>query len=618
MKIQINVYSCIIYFLLITFANATPHTTQTSFPLPRRFQLPNGIALGPDGSLFIGSVTEGHIIRRRPNGRFETFFRGHPKVFAGTSLRVDHTRGWLWGASPDFLGTRRKDGSLHRRPHRIFAISLKDATLQRVIYLPKGGFGNDIAISPRGDVFITDSKLGCIWKVHNNATTLKRWFRAPQLQRGKLGPAGIALFPNGDLLVGLFSVGKLYRISKKHKHIKRLFPSVNIKNADGLRVLPDRSIVVLDANIGRSGRVILLRKGKTPHILAQGLKDPVNLTYNPQSGALWVTTCDIRRLMKPKQHKRVPKQFYIHRVLSPRWKKRPSAVKTLRLPKAFYPESIAMAADGTIFTGSATRSTILTLTKNTPPTRWLDGTKMGLMSVQGLLVHEPTQRLFVCTGDLKVAKIKDRPSALFAFDLRTKRKRGYWTLPSGGFCNDLTQDGHGGLLISDTSKARILRLSLQSKKPQLKTWLTHPLLGGSAYNGNGIAYDHSTQSIYLNTFADGRLLQITMNRTGHPKHVRSLKLPRRLDGADGMRVMGAGRLLIFENGLIKGNGRITEASIHGQKVTLRTLHTATTQPTSGLFTGTELLYLRSHFSEVFGKQKTRTPRAAAIVIQPLP
>jgi hypothetical protein len=99
--------------------------------LPANFQYPNGIAHASDGTLYVGSVTSGQILRITPEGKVETFFPGNDEVFASTSLRLDEPRGILWGTSPDFLGTRGANGEVTRRAPRIFALDTRSGEVLR-------------------------------------------------------------------------------------------------------------------------------------------------------------------------------------------------------------------------------------------------------------------------------------------------------------------------------------------------------------------------------------------------------------------------------------------------------------------------------------------------------
>jgi len=131
---------------------ANPIQQLPSIQLPSGFQYPNGITHASDGTLYVGSVTSGQILRISPEGKAETFFPGTDEIFAATSLRLDQQRGVLWGASPDFLGIGSADGQVTRR-HRIFAVDTRTAKVLQVIPMPDEGFGNDIALDTSGGTF---------------------------------------------------------------------------------------------------------------------------------------------------------------------------------------------------------------------------------------------------------------------------------------------------------------------------------------------------------------------------------------------------------------------------------------------------------------------------------
>ncbi len=114
-------YVAAVLSALALWAPAPPRAEATAerIPLPAGFAYPNGIARGSDGTLYVGSVTSGRVLRLPPGAPgWDTLFPGSPSIFAGTSLRLDEPRGLLWGASPDFLGAPRADGPVERHPHR--------------------------------------------------------------------------------------------------------------------------------------------------------------------------------------------------------------------------------------------------------------------------------------------------------------------------------------------------------------------------------------------------------------------------------------------------------------------------------------------------------------------
>ncbi|HEY9710528.1 MAG TPA: hypothetical protein V6D48_20130, partial [Oculatellaceae cyanobacterium] len=179
--------------------NSTLTNALASIELPANFQYPNGIAHASDGTLYVGSVTSGQILRINPEGKVETFFPGNDEVFAATSLRLDEQRGILWGTSPDFLGTRGATGEVTRRSHRIFAIDTHSGEVLRVIPTPDGGFGNDIAIDPTGGIYVTDSARPRIHYLAPGATQFQTWAEDEQFRSQEIGLAGIVHHSSGVL-----------------------------------------------------------------------------------------------------------------------------------------------------------------------------------------------------------------------------------------------------------------------------------------------------------------------------------------------------------------------------------------------------------------------------------
>ncbi|BAR68499.1 hypothetical protein PALA11_03386 [Pseudomonas aeruginosa] len=104
-----------------------PSCAATSIVLPAGARYPNGIAHAADGTLYVGLVTSGRILRKPPGGEWETFFAGSLAIFAATALRLDEPRGLLWGNSPDFLPAGR------RRPHGVFALDLATGAVRRYL-----------------------------------------------------------------------------------------------------------------------------------------------------------------------------------------------------------------------------------------------------------------------------------------------------------------------------------------------------------------------------------------------------------------------------------------------------------------------------------------------------
>ncbi len=82
--------------------------------------------------------------------------------------------------------------------------------MREALTLPDGGFGNDIALTPEGDVLVTDSKHG---RLLRRDVARRRWTVLAEggllKQIDGIGAAGIARESDGRLIVGNFGTGKL-------------------------------------------------------------------------------------------------------------------------------------------------------------------------------------------------------------------------------------------------------------------------------------------------------------------------------------------------------------------------------------------------------------------------
>jgi sugar lactone lactonase YvrE len=312
-----------------SIASLTPASRETRIALPNGFQYPNGIARASDGTLYVGSITSGKILRILPNGKIDTFFPGTNEIFAATSLRLDEQRSILWGTSPDFLGIRGDNGKVTRRPHRIFALDIQTGKVLRVILMPDSGFGNDMAIDPQGGVYITDSNRPRIHYLAPGAEQLQVWAEDARLRSQPVGLAGIARAANGVVVVGLFSEGRFFKVTSSPQgklQVEEIALQRSIENPDGMVFAPDGSLLVIEGAIASgNGRLLRIRDILTPkskpkaiEILADKMESPVNLTIEGRE--IWVTESRICHRLLPGREAAIPDRFFIHHFTLPSFK----------------------------------------------------------------------------------------------------------------------------------------------------------------------------------------------------------------------------------------------------------------------------------------------------------
>jgi hypothetical protein len=314
---------CVAALFVVTNASASDSKAGARrVELPADFAYPNGIAVASkDGAVFVGSIVSGRIIKSRAGGGWGTLFPGSAEIFAGTTLRLDEQRGLLWGTSPDFLGLISTDEHVKPRPARIFAINVHTGAPVKVIPMPDGGVGNDIAIDPGGGLYVTDSRNPRILYLPPGTDRFEIFLEDERLRAGGgLGLAGVALASDGALAVGMFDSGRLFLIARNTDGPPTLTEITlprRLENPDGMRFAPDgRHLLLVEGAIqSGDGRLIsidtrTLAISDRIQTIAAGLESPVNLAL-AVDGAAWVTEARIRHRLIPGGAREMPDEFRI-------------------------------------------------------------------------------------------------------------------------------------------------------------------------------------------------------------------------------------------------------------------------------------------------------------------
>lgn len=300
-------------------AAASADCTESSMTLPPGALYPNGIARATDGTLYVGLITSGNVLRKRPGQAWETFFPGADTVFASNALRLDERRGLLWGNSPDFLSGGKT------RANRIYALNVADGTLNRSLALPAGEMGNDIVLGADGTVYVTETRGGGILRLRPGEAAFRTLYQDPQLAAPSgLGAAGIVLLDDRLMAVANFGTGKLYTLSynaPKPQLTEMRLPRL-IENPDGMGLAPDGALIVLENGIqSGQGRILRIPSPKAAgthriEVLREGMESPVNLTITPQ-GCAFVSESRIRHRLLPGHETEVPDSFRLYQLPLP-------------------------------------------------------------------------------------------------------------------------------------------------------------------------------------------------------------------------------------------------------------------------------------------------------------
>jgi streptogramin lyase len=241
---------------------ATP--TLESIPIPGTKAFPESITSTRDGTLYVGRLGDGGIVRVKPRTRESTIFV-QPGASGSRSILgvfADEASNTLWACSNDLsaLGAPAT-GSDTGSALKVF--DLKTGNGKRSVSLPGShAFCNDIAVDAQGSVYVTDSANPTILKLSAGATAFDVFAQDSSFsaaQSGGAGLDGIAFGSDGNLYVTNYTAGELIRVEVKGGRAGRitsLSGNHRLKFPDGLRTLGNNSFLLVEGS-GTLDRVVI-------------------------------------------------------------------------------------------------------------------------------------------------------------------------------------------------------------------------------------------------------------------------------------------------------------------------------------------------------------------------
>jgi sugar lactone lactonase YvrE len=243
----------------------------------------------------------------------------------------------------------------------------------------------------------------------------------------------------------------------------------------------------------------------------------------------------------------------------------------LALPgAAYYPESLTVGADGTLYVGSLGGGGIVRIR---PTSETADPFVAGsTKNVAGVYVDDEAKLLYVCENDF-TSKPAVVPQVA-AYRLSDGQQANVYPFPQAGVCNDMVLDGGRNLYVTD-SGGRIYVLRPGSSA--LAVFSADPVLAPSMAGGfgaDGIVWDDDA-ALLVNLFSDSRLLRVQIRPDGSAGEITPITVTPALQNPDGMRLLDARTVV-----LVEGAGRVTQLSINGAAATGKVLADGLDSPTS--------------------------------------
>ncbi|HET6918273.1 MAG TPA: hypothetical protein VFI46_02285 [Jiangellaceae bacterium] len=328
-------------FLAVALVSWAPAATASTHPdldardassltVPGDNFFPESIAATPAGTLFVGSVVTGEILRFRTGSTTaETFVPAG--VNAGTAgVLVDARRGVLWACAVDLN---------FQTPTALRAFDLRTGTLRANYEVPDRGVCADIAVA-HGDVYITDTTdptaatqlPGRILRLTTPRPTqadggmLTVWSADPLFTR-PLQSSGIPVQINGIAFDGIstlyttnLNTGELLRVPIRLDGSAAAASVIDLDRdlvvPDGIRMLDPARLLIVEG-VGRL-TLVNVHTGTTA-VVAESLDQPTSVV--PARGSLWVSEGQVLRLFGG-QPPNLP--FKVRRLAAPTLPRQPS------------------------------------------------------------------------------------------------------------------------------------------------------------------------------------------------------------------------------------------------------------------------------------------------------
>jgi glucose/arabinose dehydrogenase len=246
-------------------------------------------------------------------------------------------------------------------------------------------------------------------------------------------------------------------------------------------------------------------------------------------------------------------------------------------------ENLTSSLDGTVYFGSMAKGTIYRAPPGTSRAEpWILGSAASLTRVLGVLADDKANTLWVCqnaTDGRNGAPVVGQ-TALRAFNLKTGVAKGSYPFPPrSGVCNDIAIAADGGAYVSESFGGRIHRL--KPGATALEVWASDSALAvidGLSFLADG--------SLYANNFTTGKLFRVPVNADGSAGPVQPIETSIPLGRPDGLRTVGPRTLIQAE-----GQGRVTELTINGNRADVRVLQDGLTAATGVTLVGNAALVL---------------------------
>ena len=264
----------------MTAANAGP----LSIALPGARAFPESITSARDGTLFVGRLGEGGIVRVDPRTGAAAVFvaPGAAGSRSITGVLADEPSGTLWACSNDLSALGGPSGGPDQGA-ALKAFDLRTGAAKSSVPLPEpNSFCNDIAVDAAGAVYTTDSANPTVLRLAAGTSRFEVFATNPQFappQPNSAGLDGIAFGGDGALYVTTYAAGGFFRIAIEKGRAVRVIKLQGraLGLPDGLRPLGRKSFLLVEGT-GTLDRVEVDRDEFRAAPLRAGFRTPTSVS----------------------------------------------------------------------------------------------------------------------------------------------------------------------------------------------------------------------------------------------------------------------------------------------------------------------------------------------------
>lgn len=288
------------------------HAAQELVAVPGERAFPESVTSTGDGTLYVGSIVEGGILRAPPGAAtaepwIAPAAHGTRSIFG---VLADESTGTLWACSNDVsaIGIPSPGDALGST---LKGFDLATGALKSSAALPgEQPFCNDIAVGPDGRVYVSDILASRVLRLTPDGSGFEVWTADERLAPEPDGPGvdGLVFGSDGALYLTTFGKGELFRVAVGPDGaagaVTPLVPSRALTMPDTLRLLDDGRLLLVEGG-GSLDLVTVVGDKAQIETLADGFITPVSVTQVGDTA--WVAEGQLGHLFDPALKDKQPK-----------------------------------------------------------------------------------------------------------------------------------------------------------------------------------------------------------------------------------------------------------------------------------------------------------------------